>query len=72
MGEPLPAHCGDIIETDPALALLDATVNVVADALLIPVTNALRHLLQQLVNQIGLALTGNANQQVRLAESVFY
>ena len=52
----------------PALSLLDATVNAVADALLIPVTNALYDiLLQQLVNQIGMALTGNTTQQGALS-----
>lgn len=47
---------------------LDGVVNNVASLLLVPVTNALYDiLLQQLVNQIGLALTGNANQQGALA-----
>ena len=47
---------------------LDAAVNLVAAALLVPVTNALYNLLlQQLVNQIGMALTGNANQSGALA-----
>lgn len=38
------------------------------NALLVPVTSALHALLlQQLTNQIGMALTGNANQQGALA-----
>lgn len=47
---------------------LDAAVNLVVTALVQPVTDALYDLLlQQLVNQIGLALTGNANQAGALA-----
>lgn len=47
---------------------LDNAVNAFVAPLIIPVTNALYDLLlQQLVNQIGLALTGNANQQGALA-----
>ena len=47
---------------------LDAAVNLVAGALLVPVTNALYdQLLQGLVNQVGMALTGNANQSGALA-----
>lgn len=56
------------ITVTPLVPLADNIVNAVADALLIPVTNALYDiLLQQLVNQIGLALTGNANQQGALS-----
>lgn len=47
---------------------LDAAVNLVKNGLLVPVTTALHNLLlQELTNQIGLALTGNANQQGALA-----
>lgn len=47
---------------------LDGAVNLVKNALLVPVTSALHALLlQQLTNQIGMALTGNANQQGALA-----
>lgn len=47
---------------------LDNAVNAFANVLLIPVTNVLYDiLLQQLVNQIGLVLTGNANQQGALS-----
>lgn len=47
---------------------LDGAVNLVAGALLVPVTDALYNLLLQgLVNQIGMALTGNANQSGALA-----
>lgn len=47
---------------------LDAAVNLVAGTLVEPLTDALYTiLLQQLVNQIGLALTGNANQSGALA-----
>lgn len=47
---------------------LDKAVNLVVGVLVEPVTNALyAKLLQQLVNQIGLALTGNANQSGALA-----
>lgn len=47
---------------------LDAAINLVAGALLEPVTDALYQLLLQgLVNQIGLTLTGNANQSGALA-----
>lgn len=68
VGGTAPGSLRYLLKQIPALALLDATVNAVADALLIPVTNALYDiLLQQLVNQIGLALTGNANQQGALS-----
>lgn len=47
---------------------LDAAVNLVVGGLVEPVTNALYDmLLKQLVNQLGLALTGNADQQGLLA-----
>lgn len=47
---------------------LDAAVNLVVGVLVQPVTDALYNmLLQQLVNQIGMALTGNANQSGALA-----
>ncbi len=56
------------ITVTPLVPLADNVVNAVADALLIPVTDVLYNiLLQQLVNQIGLALTGNANQQGALS-----
>lgn len=42
---------------------LDAVVNMVANALLVPVTDALyNQFLQELVNQVGLTLSGNASQ----------
>ena len=47
---------------------LDAAVNLLASTLVVPVTDALYDiLLQQLVNQIGMALTGNTDQQGLLA-----
>lgn len=47
---------------------LDGVVNSIASTLLVPVTNALYDiLLQKLVDQIGMALTGNTNQQGTLA-----
>lgn len=47
---------------------VDAAVNLIIGVLLQPVTDALYNLLlQQLVNQIGLALTGNADQAGTLA-----
>lgn len=47
---------------------LDAAVNTIAGALVVPLTNALYDLLlQNLVNQIGSALTGNANQSGAIA-----
>lgn len=54
--------------TGLVLVGLDGIVNAAAAALLVPVTNELYNiLLQQLVNQIGSALTGNANQQGAIA-----
>lgn len=47
---------------------LDAVVNALVAALIEPVTEALyQQLLQQLTNQIGIALTGNADQSGLLA-----
>lgn len=47
---------------------LDNAINAFATPLIVPVTNALYDiLLQQLVNQVGLALTGNADQNGALA-----
>lgn len=47
---------------------LDAAVNLLASTLVAPVTNALYDiLLQRLTNQVGLVLTGNADQQGMLA-----
>lgn len=63
-----PGSLRYLLKQIPLLALADNIVNAVADSLLVPVTNALYDiLLQQLVNQIGLALTGNANQQGALS-----
>lgn len=68
VGGTAPGSLRYLLKQIPALSLLDATVNAVADALLIPVTNALYDiLLQQLVNQIGMALTGNTTQQGALS-----
>lgn len=47
---------------------LDGAVNLLASNLVVPVTDALyNQLLQLLVNQIGMALTGNTDQQGLLA-----
>lgn len=63
-----PGSLRYLLNRIPALSLLDNGVNVVADALLVPVVDTLYNsLLKQLVIQIGRALTGNANQQGALS-----
>lgn len=63
-----PGSLRYLLNRIPALSLLDNAVNIVADALLVPVVDTLYNsLLKQLVNQIGRALTGNANQQGALS-----